>query len=115
MKTIETQAVIEGIRARKDGSLGLTVTTPELNVNEKAYFMELQNINIKLLITPTDEKKVEDYKVDAELNQKTPSQRIRNVLYILWKQNPDGKEFEDYYKMRTEKIIEYLKTQIENQ
>lgn len=113
MKTISTQAIIEGIRAKKDRSLGLTITTPELSVKEKALFMELQSINVNLLITPSDEPKAEEYKVDTDLEQKSQSQRMRSVIFILWKQDPKGKEFPDYYRDKMEKLIQYLKDKIE--
>lgn len=115
MKNISTTAVLEGVRSRKDGSLGLSVSTPELTPQEKALFMELQGINLELTIKPLDEKvKVEDYKIDKDLESKSQSQRIRSVLFILWKQDPEGMEFEDYYKRRTEKIIEWLKSKIDS-
>ena len=113
MKTIQTPAIIEGIRARKDRSLGLTVTTPELSVQEKAIFMELQGLNIELLITPKDEDGSPAYKIDKDLNQKSQSTRMRSVLFILWKQNPQDMDFEAFYKNKTEKIIEHLKSKIE--
>lgn len=113
MKSIQTQAIIEGIRAKKDKSLGLTVSTPELTVEEKALFMELQGLNVSMLITPSDEPTVEDYQIDADLEQKSQSQRMRSVLFILWKQNPKGKEFSDFYKEQMEKLIEFLKSKID--
>lgn len=111
MKKISTPAIIEGIRARKDRSLGLTITTPELSPAEKAMFMELQGINTKLLIEPMDEQ-VEEYVVDKDLEQKAQSVRMRSVLYILWTQDNKGQSFPDFYQHQTEKIIEYLKTKI---
>lgn len=113
MKVISTPAIIEGIRSRKDRSLGLSISTPELSPEEKGLFFELQGMNVKLLIEPTDELAKEQYSVETDLNQKSQSVRIRNVLFILWKQKPEGKEFEVYYKEQTEKIIEYLKSKIE--
>lgn len=113
MKTIQLQAVIEGIRARKDRSLGVSFTTPELTAEEKAMIFELQNQNVEMTIKPTDAEQLEDHVVDADLNQKTQSQRIRSVLFVIWKQNPEGKEFTDYYKEKTEKYIDYLKGKIE--
>lgn len=113
MKAISTPAIIEGIRSRKDGSLGLTVSTPELKPEEKTVFFELQGINLDIKITPSDEKGVEEVVVDTDLEQKSQSQRIRAVLFILWKQNPEGMEFDIYYKNKTEKYIEALKGKIE--
>lgn len=115
MKSIVTKAIIEGIRARKDGSLGLTVTTPELAVQEKALFMELQGINVDLTITPFEAEEAPEYRVDADLKQKSQSQRIRSVLYILYTQNPENiTTFEEFYRVKTEKYIEMLKSKIED-
>lgn len=117
MKTIQTSAIIEGIRAKKDRSLGLTVATPELNSQEKALFMDLQGVNVTLLITPSDEPKPEEYKIDTDINQKSQSERMRSVMFILWKQEIEGTKneisFQEYYRQQTDKIIEYLKGKIE--
>lgn len=113
MKKISVAAIIEGVRSRKDGSLGLSVTTPELNVQEKALFMELQGINLDLLITPKDGENAPEIKVNTDLKQKSPSTRMRAVLFILWKQDPKDMTFEEFYNNRMEQIIEQLKSRIE--
>lgn len=113
MKSISTPAIIEGLRARKDRSLGLSITTPELNPQEKALFFELQGINVDIIITPKDEPNPEDYKVEAgDLDTKSPSQRMRSVLFILYKQDSEGLDFPEYYRRHMEKLIEYLKGNI---
>ena len=113
MKAILLNANITSITAKVDGSLGLRLNTAELKPEEKTLFFQLQNLNLKLSMTPIDEEKPEEVKIDTELNQKSQSTRIRNVLFILWKQNPEGMEFEAYYKNKTEKYIESLKARIE--
>ena len=113
MNSISTNAIIEGIRSRKDRSLGLSISTPELSVNEKALFMEMQGINVNLLITPSDEPEAEQIKIDSDIENKSQSQRMRSVLFVLWKQDPKGKEFADYYRGQMEKLIEYLKSKID--
>ena len=45
MKTIQTHAIITGVRSKVDRSLGLTIATPELTTNERSLFMEYQGIN----------------------------------------------------------------------
>ncbi len=57
MKSIVTQSVIEGIRAKKDRSLSLTISTPELSVQEEATFMyvsEIVNTKFNWLMTALD-------------------------------------------------------------
>lgn len=113
MKSISTPAIIEGLSARKDRSLGLRVTTPELTPEEKALFFELQGVNIDIVITPKDEPNPEDYKIEvSDIDTKSPSQRMRSVLFILWKQDNEGLEFAEYYRRHMEKLIEYLKAKI---
>lgn len=114
MKALRTQIVIEGIRARKDRSLGLTITTPELTSEEKALFMDMQGHAATALIELIDvDFPTEVRTVNKELNQKSQSQRIRAVLYILYTQNPEDQTFEEYYMAKTEKYIEFLKGKIE--
>ncbi len=112
MKTIKLKAVITGIRAKVDRSLGLTIATPELSTKEKALFMELQGINCEMSVKPL-EGKAEDVVIDKDVNQKSQSQRIKNILYLLWKQDNEGyEEFAPYYKHKTDKIMDHYKTLI---
>ena len=102
-------AVITGIRAKVDGSLGLSVSTPELSNDEKVSVMELQNRNIELLIKPHEEEAEDIVIVDKDLDTKTQSQRIRSILYLIWKNKGQEGDFKDYYYKQTERIIERLK------
>ena len=112
MKIIKTQAIITGIRAKVDKSLGLTISTPELKNLEKAEFMELQGIKTELTIEPLDEK-VETYEVKKEMGSKTQGQRIRAIIYLLWKQDGEKGDLDTYYREKTEKYINFLKEKIE--
>lgn len=115
MKAIHTQAIIEGIRSRKDKSLGLSLSTPELSTEEKALFMDIQGLNVDILINPLDMLPVPEYKVEKDLNSKTPSVRMRNVMFILWKQDNESMDFDTFYKTKMEKLIEHLKGKIVDQ
>jgi len=46
-------------------------------------------------------------------DEKTPSQRLRAVLYRLWEQGGKPTQtFEEWYRIKMEKIIEHLKQQL---
>ena len=105
MKAIQVNVIITGIRAKVDGSLGLSATTPELTPEEKAEFMRLQGNNLIATFKPLDEPKAPEYKIDKELETKTPSNRLRSVLYVLWEQEGSKDEFDAFYKMYIEKFI----------
>jgi hypothetical protein len=59
-------------------------------------------------------REIDNTKIDFEDVTKSQAQRIRGVLYILWKQNNEGYEiFHDYYNAKTERYINHLKSKIE--
>jgi len=113
MKAVSTQAHITSIRSRRDKSLGFSVETPELTSDEKVAFMNLQGVNLKMLIEP-EEGGEEVVDVQKDIESKTQSQRIRSIIYILWKQDGEPGEFPDYYHAKTEKYIEFLKEKIQD-
>lgn len=81
MKAIETDAIITSIRAKRDGSLGLGVDTPGLKTKEKAEFMELQGINLKLLINPLDTIPEGLLRIKTEVNQKSQKHIAYGLFY----------------------------------
>jgi hypothetical protein len=111
MKSINHKATVSTITAKVDGSVGYRINTPELTVEEKSAIFGLQNQNVEVLITPEGARDI--IKINTDLNQKSQSQRIRAVLFILYKQNPEDMTFEEYYQNKTEKYIESLKARIE--
>lgn len=86
------------------GSVGLLILTDTLIGNEL-------DLNIdEILDDPVDR--------DIFDNHKTPSQRLRNVLYVQQKQKlgrkPDDNEFADYYKRSMEAIINKIKATLKD-
>lgn len=112
-QSIETQAVITGIRAKVDGSLGLSVSTPELSPDEKVLFMNLQNLNVCLTIEPTDTKPEGKAKVEKGMDGKSPSERLYNVIFVYYKQVKSTEQFEIFYAKHIEHIIDTYKAKLE--
>jgi hypothetical protein len=117
MRAIKHKGNIGSIAAKVDGSVGYRVNTPELSNEEKSALFDLQNKNIEILISPFDQDALLDVvEVKKEMDTKTPSQRLRAVLFILWKQNNEGQEiFDVYYEMKINKYIEFLKEKIQDE
>lgn len=79
------------------------------------------------LLTITDQHTLEDIKTDEILenlpendlydNHKTPSQRLRNVLYVMYEKKlgrkPTNEEFAVEYKNKMEAIISRLKQSLD--
>lgn len=97
-------AVIEKVETRKDHSLKLIVGTPELPPEDMVQLFQSVNKESIELTMPVHEE-------DAG---KTPSQRLRAVLYVLWEQG--GKEqypeFDMYYRAKMEHFINAVKDKI---
>ena len=113
MNTIKCNAIITSIRSKRDGSLGLSIETPELSNSEKVLFMELQGLNSDLTITPLDSTTVETTVIDKDTKSRTPSERMRAVLFLLWKQEGEQDFFDNYYKIKLENLIDMLKEKIQ--
>lgn len=75
--------------------------------------MELQNEVLQAVFIPIDEPNAPVFKVNADLESKTPSQRLRNVLYVLWEQSKVNEEFDSYYRRMMESLIEGVKRKLE--
>lgn len=112
---LQLPSVITSITAKVDGSLGLRLSTPELSVDEKATVMGIQNKQLNVVIETVDEPDNDVYKIERELDSKTPSQRMRASLFVLWdkKHRATWKDFESFYSHQMEKMIDSIKSHIE--
>ena len=113
MNRIQVQVIITSIRSKGDRGLGFSAVTPELSVVDKVKFMELQNINLEAVFTPLDAPNAPEYKIDKEMNEKSPSTRLRNVLFVLHGQLEIDEDFDSWYRVKMEQIIEGIKNKLE--
>lgn len=112
MKAITCEVQLTGCATRSDGSLSLRFATPELVVDEKAAFMELQGLNLKMLLQPMNSEPLELKDVKTELETKTPSMRLRATLYVAWEQASKPGEWEDWYRRKMEHYITDIKNNL---
>lgn len=113
MKTLQINAQITGIRSKVDRSLGLSISTPEFTPEETAELLRLQGLNVELTITPMDEKPTDTMVIDREAGEKTPSERLRAIIYRLWETKKDKwPEHQMFYRHTMEKIIEQIKDKL---
>lgn len=109
---------VENITTRKDNTVKITLGTQELSPAKAGELFNLMNKLAMTYICPKDisQREIDQVeKLDPELEGKTQSQRIRNVLYILFEQDSEGyKSFDTYYKAKTEMYIEHLKAKIKD-
>ena len=117
MKALVTDAIFTSFTSKTDRSLSARLTTPELSSAEKAAFMDLQNLNVRLLIEPKDYTTDGKVEVKNPLGTKSPSERLRGVLFVLWKQlcasGKLNKSYDLFYLEQMERLIEAFKQELE--
>lgn len=109
-KKFMAPATLEGLSTRQDGSASIRFSTQELAPEDLVAFMQFRGKFGYLLFKETEFKVSDVPKNDPEFDGKTPSQRLRNVLYVQWKQKGASGDFENFYRQQIEKVIEHIKS-----
>ena len=112
------QVTLDRSNRKKDRSVSITFTT---NLEQSTEdFMEIDRLNGAMGVlhfsdrgelTQSEIDEIEN--IDFEVEGKTKSQRLRNVLYVLWKQEGQKGDFKDFYSAKMEKLIIKIKDRLE--
>lgn len=107
------------IASRVDGSVTITLDTPELAPAKFGEIFALRTRNAFCYLKPDKnvteaEAKAIDGLQPEMTGGKSMSQRLRNALYVAWKKKPEGyQDSELYYRYKMEKFIEHVKSKLE--
>jgi len=117
MEAYKIGAVLTSHSSLRDGSLKFTFVTareiksPE-SIENASKFLNLLNSEGWLIFAPGDAQEVEipqgppsEFK-----SRKTPSERLRNVLFVRWRENGEKGNFEDFRTREMERIIDHEKS-----
>ena len=113
------EAELEKIGTLKDGSININFHTQELSPEKGGQLLAIRKKLVYLAIKTenfNEGEKLIISELEAEINEvgKTPSKRLRNVLFRTWEQNPEGyKDFNLFYIAKMESIINHLKGKLE--
>lgn len=115
--TFQTSAEISQIKTMSDRGIRVQIDTPELKPEEAAILFGLKDTEglcwVAFKSIPLQEKDLEIPEViDKDVDTKSPSQRLRNVLYRYWEQNKKGLDFEMFYKRQIESFITRIKEKL---
>jgi hypothetical protein len=108
---------IEGLSTRKDKTIRLTLGTQELSPNEVAELFKFNQSFCYVAIKQEPFSKIETDSIDALKTEyediKTPSQRLRAIMYRNFEQQPNGfKDFNSYYAYTMEKLCDHYKSKL---
>jgi hypothetical protein len=119
IKTFACEATIpkSGLKSMSDGGWRVSVDTQELSPEKSAELMQFKGMFGKFVFASKEgEIKAEDIDVPDVTpefkGEKSPSQRLRAVIYILWQQNGEKGEFETYYRGKMDTLINLLKEKL---
>ena len=125
MSTIVFEGGVDNLRTLADNSLRVSIGTPELSPETvaKLYSSLKQPGYIVISTTNISQKQidaVERAARDREFENKTPSQRLRNSLYVWWEKEQPSEidingvsrvmDFDLFYRRQMNKLIEFVKT-----
>lgn len=116
-RKISLPVIFEKMTPRKDKSWKLEFETRELFGDDVRELAERLGTEGYIVHSPNDdieEKDVPEVIADSGLEGKSPSQRLRNVLYVMWEQQgKPGGTFDPYYLSQMERLIETVKSRLE--
>ncbi len=112
--------ILEAISTRSDGSLKIVIGTNEVDSTEASRLFDLRNKFIKYLlsdnnISPLDEQLIDDVKIRDGKKVKTPSQRLRAVMFRVCEQSGNKEHFEEYYLNEMENLINNYKSRLDSE
>jgi hypothetical protein len=116
---IVVPAQLERFNSMKDGSLKISFETNELNPQELLSVAENLNKFGYLAFKPqpfteVERKNIEGLEMEITEAGKTPSQRLRAVLYRNYEKDKQGFDtFVRYYDHMMEKIINHYKEKLD--
>lgn len=115
-QNIITYGIFDKLETRKDRTLKCTFLTQELTPEHSTALMQLVHEYGFIAFSPREIKKEELLSVpEIEMefpNEKSPSQRLRNTLYVLWEQSGSKGNFDTYYKQKMEMLITVIKDKL---
>lgn len=111
-------ATLDRANRKRDKSVSLTFVTSSEQSSEEYMAIDKELNQTGVLYFKPDgqltQKEIDELdNVDIELEGKSKSQRLRNVMYILWQQGAEGKNFKDFYSDRMELLIEQIKQKLD--
>jgi len=112
-------AILDTYRSLKDRTFKITFESNELNPQEILGLAEMNGSYGYLAFKkePFNEKErqeIESMETNLEDSMKTPSQRLRAVLYRNYERDQQGfKSFATYYEHSMEKLIDHYKGKLQ--
>lgn len=110
-------AIIEAITTRADGTIKVTIGCQEMTPNTGgtllSYRGKIGTVYISLAkVQKSELQQVDELEPDIP-GSKSPSKRMRDVLYVLFSHAPEGfKSFDEFYKYKMDTVTDHFKSKL---
>lgn len=120
MLKLQMSAIIDGINAKKDKTLSIKLGTQELSSEDTSQVFDLMGKQIFVAMAETDIETMDIPETLPEMQgDKTPSQRLRGILFKIWENKYQSKTqlekptFPRFYEDYMFKLCETLKDKLD--
>ena len=114
-KIFQAPAEVKKITTLVDGGLSVMIHTREMIDEDEARLFQYKNLPVWFLLKAekfAELPKLPEIKIES--NQKTPSERLRGVIFKYWDIRTGKKEdFDTFYRKQMEKLIDAYKEKLE--
>jgi hypothetical protein len=115
---LQVAAAISKVETMADRSLRLKVDTQEMEAEDEAKVMKLRGKLGWFVFSDQniDAEDIPDIKLDVEAGEiKSPSQRLRNTIYVYWYECTNKSiDFDTFYKQQMDMVISKFKEKLPN-
>lgn len=114
---LQLPAQVIDIRPRADKSVKISFESRELTGDEAALLFDSFQGEGWLVYAPNSTGVALDEVPtgSAESGTKSQSKRLRDVIFVYWKQKGGNGDFETFYRVTLEKLIDYMKSKLEQE
>lgn len=111
---VEAHMLMPTFRKDRCGTLKFT-TARELTQDEREILLEAGvNDELGWVIWSPNPLQTSDLPSEPAIDSgKTPAKRLRDVLFVLWKQEGSRGDFELFYREKMDKLIEMIKMKLD--
>lgn len=112
------EAIISKVTTLADGSIRIYLDTQEQSAHTMADLFDLRKKLGFFFFRETLDSKdeldsIELPKPKATDSPKSPSQRLRSVLYVYWEQTNQSQDFETFYTENMNKFVDHIKSKLD--
>lgn len=110
---VQLYGILQEVKTMADRTYKVVFRTNEIPSEEAGVLMGLTHDEGWCLFAsaPLKEEDIPEGKPEFP-DQKSPSQRLRNVIYIYWKESGEPGDFDTFYKQKMESVIEFIKAKL---